>query len=135
MHIGSARSSPCVRFGRPKDRIERPHHPFFSGIHMKSLRIVALAVFACFTLLLSACGGSYSRGIFEGQVMGQTESSVVEKVGKPDVTDLSNDKSHKFIYKGRTFDTNANGQKDVEAIITFEKDASGQYVATAVYFS
>ncbi len=87
-------------------------------------------------LLLTACGGgSYSRGIFEGRVSGQTEEKVIQEVGKPDVADTSNPAQHKFIYKGRTFDTNANGQKDIEAIITFEKDKDGKYVATAVYFS
>jgi hypothetical protein len=95
-----------------------------------------ICVIATATLLLSACGGgSYSRGIFEGRVAGQSEETVIEQVGKPDVTDTSNEKQHKFIYKGRTFDTNANGQKDVEAIITFEKDKTGKYVATGVYFS
>ncbi len=95
-----------------------------------------LAPVATVVLLLSACGGgSYSRGIFEGRVTGQTEETVIEQVGKPDVADTSNEKQHKFIYKGRTFDTNANGQKDTEAIITFEKDKSGKYVATGVYFS
>ncbi len=102
---------------------------------MKAIRQLALVFLACASLLLSACGGSYSRGIFEGQVMGQSEAVVMERVGKPDVAETADAKQHKFVYKGRTFDTNANGQKDVEAIITFEKDASGQFVATAVYFS
>lgn len=95
-----------------------------------------ILLLAVTSFILSACGGgSYSRGIFEGRVSGQTQAVVIEQVGKPDVVESSNEKLHKFIYKGRTFDTNANGQKDVEAVITFEKDASGKYVATGVYFS
>jgi hypothetical protein len=106
------------------------------GILMSRLRHFAILSVTSIALFLSACnGGSYSRGIFEGQVTGQTEEAVVEKVGKPDVIDNSNANLHKFVYKGRTFDTNANGQKDVEAIITFEKDASGKFVATGVFFS
>lgn len=100
---------------------------------MKNLLIAALL--ACAFVVVGCGGGSYGRGIFEGQVTGQTEDEVIKRVGKPDTTDLANESSHKFVYKGRTFDTNANGQKDVEAIILFEKDKSGQYVATAVYFS
>jgi hypothetical protein len=103
---------------------------------MPRLRQLTLLIFVSLTLLLGACGGgSYSRGIFEGQVTGQTEDAVIEKVGKPDVVDDSNEKLHKFVYKGRTFDTNANGQKDVEAVITFEKDTNGKFVATGVFFS
>jgi hypothetical protein len=103
---------------------------------MTRLRHVAFFMCASVTLLLGACsGGSYSRGIFEGQVTGQTEDAVVEKVGKPDTVDNSNETLHKFVYKGRTFDTNANGQKDTEAVITFEKDATGKFVATGVFFS
>jgi hypothetical protein len=102
---------------------------------MKISKLLFTAITAA-TLLLTACGGgSYSRGIFEGRVTGQTEEAVIEQVGKPDVVENSNEKQHKFIYKGRTFDTNANGQKDNEAVITFEKDKNGKYVVTGVYFS
>jgi hypothetical protein len=85
--------------------------------------------------LLSAYTGSYSRGIFEGRVAGQTEEVVIDQVGKPDMAETSDDKVHKFTYKGRTFDTNANGQKDVEAVIIFEKNKDGKFVATTVSFS
>jgi outer membrane protein assembly factor BamE (lipoprotein component of BamABCDE complex) len=95
-----------------------------------------LILFASLTLSIAACtAGSYSRGIFEGRVAGQTEEQVIEAVGKPDVADTSNAIVHKFTYKARTFDTNANGQKDQEAVIIFEKDKSGKFVATTVAFS
>jgi major membrane immunogen (membrane-anchored lipoprotein) len=99
------------------------------------MKKLLLAVVAATSLVLVACGGSYSRGIFEGRVTGQSEEQVIEAVGKPDVADTSNDKVHKFTYKARTFDTNANGQKDNEAVIIFEKDKSGKFVATTVAFS
>lgn len=98
------------------------------------LRLSALVVASA--LILAACGGgSYSRGIFEGRVAGQTEDVVVDQVGKPDIADTANEKVHKFTYKARTFDTNANGQKDNEAVIIFEKNADGKFVATTVSFS
>jgi hypothetical protein len=97
---------------------------------MKQLLLAILCA-----LTLSGCGGSYSRGIFEGRVAGQTEEQVIQAVGKPDMADTSNDKVHKFTYKGRTFDSNATGQKDAEAVIVFEKNKDGTFVATTVSFS
>lgn len=100
------------------------------------MKVFVSALLIASSFLLSACGGgSYSRGMFEGRVAGQSEEQVIEAVGKPDVTDTANDKVHKFVYKARTFDTNANGQKDIEAVIIFEKNAQGKYVATTVAFS
>jgi outer membrane protein assembly factor BamE (lipoprotein component of BamABCDE complex) len=100
------------------------------------MKRVLLILVATIGVALGACsGGSYSRGIFEGRVSGQSEEQVIEAVGKPDVADTANDKVHKFVYKARTFDTNANGQKDNEAVIIFEKNASGKFVATTVAFS
>jgi hypothetical protein len=100
------------------------------------MKNVLTAVLATSLLALVACSaGSYSRGIFEGRVAGQSEDAVIEAVGKPDIADTSNDKVHKFVYKARTFDTNANGQKDVEAVIIFEKNTDGKFVATTVAFS
>jgi protein involved in sex pheromone biosynthesis len=97
-------------------------------------RILAILLIAC-GLILSGCGGSHSRGLFEAQVAGQTEEEVIKRVGKPDSVDKSNEKLVKLIYKGRTFDSNGNGLKDNEAVITLEKDKDGKYVATSVYFS
>jgi hypothetical protein len=99
------------------------------------IKRILLVAFTALSLALVACGGSYSRGLFEGRVAGQTEETVIKEVGKPDIADTANDKVHKFIYKGRTFDTNANGQKDNEAVIIFEKNAEGKFVATTVSFS
>ncbi len=100
---------------------------------MKTLASVTLSV--CLLALTACSAGSYSRGIFEGRVAGQSEETVIDQVGKPDTADTANDKVHKFTYKGRTFDTNANGQKDSEAVIIFEKNAEGKFVATTVSFS
>ncbi len=100
------------------------------------MKRIFLATFATLLLALTACGGgSHSRGIFEGRVTGQTEEKVIEQVGKPDVAETSSDSVHKFTYKGRTFDTNANGQKDNEAVIIFEKNKEGKFVATTISFS
>jgi hypothetical protein len=98
------------------------------------LTIASLLIASSF-VLIACSGGSYSRGIFEGRVAGQDEDVVIKEVGKPDIADTTNEKVHKFTYKGRTFDTNANGQKDVEAVIIFEKNGEGKFVATTVSFS
>jgi uncharacterized lipoprotein YehR (DUF1307 family) len=99
------------------------------------VKLFSSIVITSLALSLASCGGSYSRGIFEGRVAGQTEETVIEQVGKPDVADTDSDKVHKFTYKARTFDTNANGQKDTEAVIIFEKNNDGKFVATTVSFS
>lgn len=92
-------------------------------------------VAALATLALSACGGSYSRGIFEGYVTGLTEEATIAKVGKPDVVFNTDAKQHRFVYKGRTFDSNGNGLKDNEATIYFEKNAAGEFVAMQFAFN
>lgn len=96
-------------------------------------RVVVAAALLVFGL--AACGGSNSRGLFEGYATGLTETAVIDKFGKPDASDTSDAKEHRFTYKGRTFDSNANGQKDNEAIVIFEKDASGNFVATRFLFN
>ena len=92
-------------------------------------------VAALAALLLAACGGSYSRGMFEGYATGLTEEAAVAKIGKPDVIINSDPKQHRYIYKGRTFDSNGNGQKDNEAVIFFEKNAAGEFVASHFAFN
>ncbi|MGL4232798.1 MAG: hypothetical protein ACRDAM_06900 [Casimicrobium sp.] len=99
------------------------------------VKLFYAAAATAYLFLVGCSGGSYSRGIFEARVSGQTEEAVMEQVGKPDVADTTSDKVHKFTYKGRTFDTNANGQKDTEAVIIFEKTNDGKFVATTVSFS
>ena len=85
--------------------------------------------------MLAACAGSFSRGMFEGFVMGQTEDAVIAKVGKPDTAETTDPKERRFIYKARTFDSNGTGQQDVEAMVIFEKNATGNFVVTRVLFS
>ena len=86
-------------------------------------------------VMLAACAGSFSRGMFEGFVMGQTEEAVIAKVGKPDTADISDAKERRYVYKARTFDSNGTGQQDVEAMVIFEKNATGNFVVTRVLFS
>lgn len=90
---------------------------------------------ALLALGLAACGGSNSRGLFEGTATGMTEAAMIAKFGKPDASDVADSKEHRFTYKGRTFDSNGNGQKDNEAVVIFEKDASGNFVATRFLFN
>jgi hypothetical protein len=98
-------------------------------------RLRLLVVTTLIILGLSACGGSSSRGLFEGGATGLTEEAVIDKFGKPDVSDTSDGKEHRFTYKGRTFDSNGNGQKDNEAIVVFTKDVAGKFVATSFLFN
>jgi hypothetical protein len=97
-------------------------------------RAATLALLALATTVLTACSRTYSRGMFEGYVMGQTEQEVTEKVGKPDAVDEKEERIHRFVYRQKTFDTERPSVKDNEATILFEKK-DGKYVAIAVQFS
>jgi hypothetical protein len=86
-------------------------------------------------LLLYGCGGgTHARGLFEGTVIGQSESAVIERYGKPDAADNKDEKVHKLSYKARTFDPDNANRVDAETIVTFEKGKDGQFVATSIAF-
>ncbi len=102
---------------------------------MSSLRLLVLLAASLLVFGLAACGGSNSRGLFEGAATGMTEEAMIAKFGKPDTSETADGKEHRFTYKGRTFDSNGNGQKDNEAIVIFEKDATGKFVATRFLFN
>jgi hypothetical protein len=97
-------------------------------------KLLASFVVLCALLLYGCSGGTHSRGLFEGTVMGQTETAVTERYGKPDTSDVNDDKKHKLTYKTRTFDPDNANRVDTETIVTFEKNKDGQFVATAVAF-
>ena len=91
---------------------------------------MALALAGC-----SGGGGGQQRGLFTGYVMERIEQEVEAKVGKPDVVDVGNPNTPKWIYKKKTFDTENQNQVDNETILIFQKDATGKLKVTQVVFS
>ncbi len=104
---------------------------------MKSpLRLAWLAAILFMGSLLSGCiDSTYSRGLFEGYVVGQTEEQVVDKVGKPTSQEKSGD-AVKWVYKKRTFDPDNMNAVDANTIVVFQPDpATKKLVAVFVQFS
>lgn len=86
--------------------------------------------------LLSGCiGGTFSRGLFEGYVVGQAQEQVVDKVGKPASEEKSGD-AVKWIYKKKTFDPDNMNAVDTLTTVVFQPDpATKKLVAVAVQFN
>ena len=100
-----------------------------------SLRTLAIAgLLAAAAVMLNACGGAHTRGIFQGYVMGKTEAEIVDKVGKPAEVDRANPDRPVLVYKAKTFDPDNGNRVDPETAIHLKKAADGQFVAEDVSF-
>ncbi len=103
---------------------------------MKSelIRFARLVLAATLALSLSACFSSqYTRGMFQGYVMDQTQEVVTDKIGKPDEIDGSDGKGAKWTYKKKTFDPENMNAIDDKTILHFET-RGGKLVVTEVSF-
>ena len=96
----------------------------------KFLPVLALALL----FGLAGCSGSYSRGQFQGHVVGKTETEIVSNVGKPDEIDTKDAARPRWIYKAKTFDPDNFNQVDQRVTVILEKDAQGKLVARDVLF-
>ena len=93
------------------------------------------AAFAALCLALAACGGGgYTRGIFQGYVMGKTEAEIVEQVGQPASVDRSNPDRPLMIYREKTFDADNGNRVDPETVVYMRKRDDGKVVADDVSF-
>jgi hypothetical protein len=94
-------------------------------------RVAALAA----VLLVAACsgGGTFSRGLFTGYVMGQTPETVESKVGKP-ASVQSPDADHQtWVYEKKTFDPDNGNAEDARTSVYFERK-DGQLVVAEVRY-
>jgi len=103
---------------------------------MKSpLRLAWFAAILLIGSLLSGCiDSTFSRGLFEGYVVGQTQEQVVDKVGKPTSEEKSGE-AVKWIYKKKTFDPDNMNAVDALTTIVFQPDPAKKLVAVFVQFS
>ena len=93
------------------------------------------AVLLMGTLLSGCIGSTFSRGLFQGYVIDQTQETIVDKVGKPDSEEKSGD-AVKWIYKKKTFDPDNMNAFDAMTTIIFQTDpTSKKLLAMAVQFS
>jgi uncharacterized membrane protein len=104
---------------------------------MKVLSVVRAALLACVAAaFLAACsgGGTYTRGLFSGYVMGKTEEEIIGKIGKPDSIDRNTPDKPRIIYFKKTFDPDNDNKLDEKVTIVMQKDASGKIVAVDLIF-
>ena len=93
-----------------------------------------LVLAATLALSLSACFSSqYTRGMFQGYVMDQTQEVVTDKIGKPDEIDGSDGKGTKWTYRKKTFDPENMNAIDDTTVLHFELKG-GKLVVTDVSY-
>ena len=98
-------------------------------------RGLALAAMAAATLSLSACGGGgYTRGVFQGYVLGKTEAEIVDQVGQPAEVDRSNPDRPLLLYKEKTFDPDNSNRIDPVTVVYLRKREDGKVVADDLGF-
>jgi hypothetical protein len=98
----------------------------------QSIKRFALVLAA--TAMLAACSGAYTRGIFQGYVVGATEEEITSKVGKPDAVDGKDPSALRWTYNKKTFDPDNMNRTDEKTVIVLRKDAAGKFVGAEVQF-
>lgn len=85
--------------------------------------------------LLSGCiNSTFSRGLFQGYVMDQTQEVVVDKIGKPESEEKSGEAVN-WTYKKKTFDPDNMNAFDGTTTVIFRPDpVSKKLVVMAVQF-
>ena len=97
----------------------------------KLLWAIALTSF----FVVSGCGGgSFSRGQFQGHVVGKTEEEIVSRVGKPKEVIATDPNKPRWIYENKTFDPDNLNAVDAKATIILERDAQGKLVGRDVLY-
>lgn len=100
----------------------------------RTLRTLGIAALAAASLALAACtSGGYTRGMFNGYVVGKTEAEIVDRFGKPAAVDRTNPDAPVIVYKEKTFDPDNSNRTDPETLITLSKK-DGALVATDVSY-
>lgn len=97
-------------------------------------RIVAATALITFLVAAGCGGGTFSRGQFQGHVVGKTEDEIVSRVGKPAEVDAKDPNKPRWIYKEKTFDPDNFNAVDSRTTIILDKDPSGKLVGRDVLF-
>lgn len=101
----------------------------------RMLRPFAIAALAVASITFTACGGgSHTRGMFNGYVIGKTEAEIVGKYGQPATVDRANPESPIITYASKTFDPDNANRTDPETVIYLGKGKDGRVVAVDVSF-
>jgi hypothetical protein len=97
----------------------------------KWMRIAALA--AVVGLVAACSGGTYSRGLFTGYVVGFSAEEVESKVGKPASVQTPDADHQVWVYEKKTFDPDNNNTEDARTSVYFERK-DGKFVAAEVRY-
>ena len=99
-----------------------------------TLRLLGIATLVAASIMLAACQGGHTRGMFSGKVLGKTEAEIIDTYGPPVSIDRKNPDSPVILYTAKTFDPDNSNRPDPETLIFLAKDKSGKVVAADVDF-
>lgn len=100
-----------------------------------ALRRLVAGFLAFATLTLAACGSAgFSRGIFQGYVVGKTEAEIVSQMGTPAEVDRSKPESPVLVFKEKTFDPDNGNKIDPVTFVYLRKNDKGAVVAYDIGF-
>ena len=99
-----------------------------------AFRILGIATLVAASIVLAACTGGHTRGMFSGKVIGKTEAEIIETYGPPASIDRKNPDTPVILYTAKTFDPDNSNRPDPETLIFLAKDKSGKIVAAEVDF-
>jgi hypothetical protein len=96
-------------------------------------RVIKTAVVIVSLAVLAGCSGSYSRGLFQGYVVGTPAEEIEARVGKPVAVDASNPDKPRWVYEKKTFDPDNMNKVDEKTIIILER-RDGKLVGADILF-
>lgn len=93
----------------------------------------AIVMFFAAAVLAACMNSQYTRGLFQGYVMDQTQEAVSERFGKPDEIDNSDAKHPKWTYNKKTFDPDNANQSDARTTLHFDEKDGKMVVVDVSY--
>jgi hypothetical protein len=95
--------------------------------------ILKAAIMLTVLAVLAGCSGSYSRGLFQGYVVGVSAEEIEGKIGKPKAVDAANPDKPRWVYEKKTFDPDNFNQVDQKTTIILEKKDGKLVGADVIY--
>ena len=101
-----------------------------------AFRILGITFLVASAIALTACNrtSGHTRGMFSGQVIGKTETEIVDKYGQPASADRNRPDMQVITYKLVTFDPDNENKPDAETVIYLTKTPDGRVIASDILF-